>query len=910
MEKDDVLAQGSPDPSEEAAGSQLWAVYVSEAEKYDRSLVESWKSDMEGMLIFAGLFSASLTAFIIESYKTLMPDSNDATLQMLTQISQQLAAAADGRAFQASPPPHFSPLATSLVCNSLWFISLGLSLTCALIATLLEQWARDFLHRADMRSAPVIRARIFSYLYYGLKRFHMHTVVDVIPLLLHTSLVFFFAGLVAFLWPINIAIAILAAALLAIVLSLYSFLTVLPLWWPDCPYRTPLSTATWRVSNIFMTFWRRHNLPQTTHPARTMVEEMSRQATTASPGRASRDYRALVWTIKSLADDGELEPFVEAIPDVLWGPLGRRHAYEENIQMLVRHPDLRLKSRIEDLLRSCDSGLLSPEASRRRQTTSYKALWAISSVQPLSDGRSLDFTRLIDYYETVFADSAVQHYAASAIALLDWSTYCSVKATLDPLFTHLGRCQLDVAAGRTADLQPIVSFLATRGPRLRFRIGDRLSQYMVDPTSECTPPSVLIADCQDALREFCTITPYEILFHYLSASARLDSAPYRWETTRELLHVDVSAPFGLFEPALMVALDIVGYRQGPLQSNSPGQDWNDTLMLTLLSFWKPNEPVPIPQTIIIYLNVKGESGRLKSLLFPGAVSESNTFGRRLWTCFPATLEESPSPGLMTALWHVAFTTQSFYPAGTYEPVLDALKDLPHFPDIKSSIVSVLKTKVMYQLLSHGIHPLRHPLLPTVTALSIPDELPNNDEPSSEIMAARLPALDGFSQLVRCRITEARIGIIAEFLDNFHSDFTPYNPIRTLKYICWDIAPRGEVHAEHQIRLADGMNRILKLGMEHPHATELLDTLIGSKLFEPYIDAAVGQSARNLQPTVATGFAWLQDPTARNKIKDTLADYAEKLASSGRESARVSGILTGLDSPALHPSSFGPPGLVV
>jgi hypothetical protein len=30
----------------------MWAVYVAEAEKYDRGLVESWKSDMEGMLIF------------------------------------------------------------------------------------------------------------------------------------------------------------------------------------------------------------------------------------------------------------------------------------------------------------------------------------------------------------------------------------------------------------------------------------------------------------------------------------------------------------------------------------------------------------------------------------------------------------------------------------------------------------------------------------------------------------------------------------------------------------------------------------------------------------------------------------------------------------------------------------------
>jgi hypothetical protein len=38
--------------TQEAATAKLWAVYVSEAEKYDKSLVESWKSDMEAMLIF------------------------------------------------------------------------------------------------------------------------------------------------------------------------------------------------------------------------------------------------------------------------------------------------------------------------------------------------------------------------------------------------------------------------------------------------------------------------------------------------------------------------------------------------------------------------------------------------------------------------------------------------------------------------------------------------------------------------------------------------------------------------------------------------------------------------------------------------------------------------------------------
>ncbi|KAJ7278796.1 hypothetical protein C8J57DRAFT_1059700, partial [Mycena rebaudengoi] len=111
----------------------------SEAEKYDKALVESWKSDMGGMLIFAGLFSASLTAFLIESYKTLSPDSGDTTVLLLSQISLQLAASANGSAFSMAPTTPFTPPTTSLVCNALWFISLGLSLSSALIAALLNQ---------------------------------------------------------------------------------------------------------------------------------------------------------------------------------------------------------------------------------------------------------------------------------------------------------------------------------------------------------------------------------------------------------------------------------------------------------------------------------------------------------------------------------------------------------------------------------------------------------------------------------------------------------------------------------------------------------------------------------------------------------------------------------------------------
>ncbi|KAJ7608953.1 hypothetical protein DFH06DRAFT_190211 [Mycena polygramma] len=296
--------------------------------------------------------TASLTAFLIESYKMLVPDPGDITTILLTQISLQLAASANGTTYHIPPPTPFTPPTTSLICNVLWFINLGLSLTCAPIVTLLEQWARDFLHRADMRSAPVIRARVFSFLYYGLKRFRMHTVVEIIPLLLHASLLLFFVGLVAFLIPVNIAVTAVVGVILLTVTAVYVILTLLPLLHLDCPYRTPLSGGLWRLRqklrSALSRSCSRSPIPSTKQEDESMVEGVFRKAMDSSEERSTRDQNALSWTVKSLADDNELEPFIEAIPDVLmepeqystafWALLPlrphepRRYAYDEHVR--------------------------------------------------------------------------------------------------------------------------------------------------------------------------------------------------------------------------------------------------------------------------------------------------------------------------------------------------------------------------------------------------------------------------------------------------------------------------------------------------------------------------------------------------------------------------------------------------
>ncbi|KAJ7879838.1 hypothetical protein B0H13DRAFT_1580267, partial [Mycena leptocephala] len=218
-----------------------WSVYVSKTEKHDKALVEGWRSDMEGLLIFAGLFSAILTAFLIESYKTLSPDQGAITIAILAQISLQLQGGSNVSAVDVTPLMAVRPTSAALVCNTLWFLSLGFSLACALIATLVEQWSRHFIHSSELKQSPIIRARIFAYLYYGLERFGMYAMVQFIPLLLHISLLLFFAGLVAFLQPINAVATAVVAALLTLISIAYMYLTVLPMFSSDSPYRTPLS---------------------------------------------------------------------------------------------------------------------------------------------------------------------------------------------------------------------------------------------------------------------------------------------------------------------------------------------------------------------------------------------------------------------------------------------------------------------------------------------------------------------------------------------------------------------------------------------------------------------------------------------------------------------------------------------
>lgn len=319
-----------------------------------------------------------MTALIIESYRRLQPDSGDNTVVLLAQISQQLSAISNSSQLRIpemqllTANEHFTPSASIVVCNFLWFLSLGFSLACALACTLVEQWVRHYLQDTQQASVKT-RARIRSYLYYGVEKFGMDAIVETVPLLLHISLFLFFTGLAIFLFPINRIIGSLCIAILMASALVYLIPTVTPVIYRQCPYRTPLTPLCWRLFRALPLYTSNLTITKMGNLRNARLHE----ATAHSVQRYKRDHLALSWLIESFTDEAEFEVFLEPFT-ILCGDL--KFANDPNrvlITDLMCDSKLRLGRRIMNLLNTSQNPSLPLHDRKRRASTCYYALWAL-----------------------------------------------------------------------------------------------------------------------------------------------------------------------------------------------------------------------------------------------------------------------------------------------------------------------------------------------------------------------------------------------------------------------------------------------------------------------------------------------------------------------------------------------------
>jgi hypothetical protein len=132
--------------------------------------------------------------------------------------------------------------------NGLWFTSLALSLSVALLAVLIKQWIQSYTLSGSITPQDRVKSRQYRYL--GLHVWGVPTIINLLPVLLHVSLLIFFAGLAVFLHPLNIALSWVVTVIGVVSYFVYFATPWIPLWIPQCPYKSPLTQAAGEASKL------------------------------------------------------------------------------------------------------------------------------------------------------------------------------------------------------------------------------------------------------------------------------------------------------------------------------------------------------------------------------------------------------------------------------------------------------------------------------------------------------------------------------------------------------------------------------------------------------------------------------------------------------------------------------------
>ncbi|KAF9256187.1 hypothetical protein L218DRAFT_911627, partial [Marasmius fiardii PR-910] len=147
----------------------MWTVNTLEEDS-----VKGYKEDIDTLLVFAGLFSAVVTAFAVESYH-LLP---------------------------YSPPIPQPPDPSFVRINAFWFLSLTLALVDALFGLLCKQWVRE--HERQTRTHTPSQALALRWLrHQSFEKWHVPTILASLPILLEIALFLFFVGVLDLLWNLS-----------------------------------------------------------------------------------------------------------------------------------------------------------------------------------------------------------------------------------------------------------------------------------------------------------------------------------------------------------------------------------------------------------------------------------------------------------------------------------------------------------------------------------------------------------------------------------------------------------------------------------------------------------------------------------------------------------------------------------
>ncbi|KAF8460573.1 hypothetical protein DFH94DRAFT_700273 [Russula ochroleuca] len=381
---------GSPNELSDSSGP-LFSIYSEMVKEVDNKRTEDLQKDAEPIILFIGLFSAALAALITVSIQDLRPDNSAFYPENIYQLL------ADSNVSRASisptvvDPPPFSPPRYAIWVNSLWFLSLAISLTSALLETMLQQWRRRYLILTQPLGNPHKQARIHQFFFRGVGNLHFLLATDVTPALLHLSVLLFFAGLLILLRNINYTVFNAVVGWVVTCIAVCAYNTSLPIFRPVNPNYTPLSSLVWqfypeiryRVFKLLSLIRKRIYNMDVHRPAH-LLRRLEKKAEEIIWDKSLElDAGILESLLDTLNKDAARNTFFEAVPDFY----GSRVQKEE----FKKHPSLdfftKFRLSVNQFLDQTLSSDSLDELASRRLLTCMKATY-----MALGDRASMSIT--------------------------------------------------------------------------------------------------------------------------------------------------------------------------------------------------------------------------------------------------------------------------------------------------------------------------------------------------------------------------------------------------------------------------------------------------------------------------------------------------------------------------------------
>ncbi|KAF8132153.1 hypothetical protein K438DRAFT_1443858, partial [Mycena galopus ATCC 62051] len=221
-----------------------WAECANATRQFDMEMVGSLRGDMDTLLVFASLFSAVVTAFVIVSYPGLIAgtSSGDTTAALLQQFLLHMNEKIDAPMIRMETSTSSAPSTSSICINALWFSSLTLSLNTVLGAILAKQWLSEYeLVTCSTQKSPREQVPLRQLKFDSLGRWRVPTIIEYLPVQLILALFLFFAGLVYFVWTLNPTVAIITSFWVGVFALAFLATTLLPSFFDLCAFCSPQS---------------------------------------------------------------------------------------------------------------------------------------------------------------------------------------------------------------------------------------------------------------------------------------------------------------------------------------------------------------------------------------------------------------------------------------------------------------------------------------------------------------------------------------------------------------------------------------------------------------------------------------------------------------------------------------------